>query len=317
MTSAVFLSACGGTTSSSSNSPGSTSTNYRITLVTGDNHDPFYVTMNHGAQAEAKKLGVTVTWQGPAQFDQTLQIPILDAVLVSKPQFLVVAPDDVQAMINPIKQFNAANIPVLTVDTDVNDPTVRIGNITSNNVLGGQDAAQFLNTALNGQGKVLYVGEQPGVSTTDDRQKGFEAALKQYSGLKYTGPQFDNDDPSDAARVVAAVLQRNPDLAGIFASDTANGAGAATAVQNAGKTGKVKIVAFDAEPDEVQALKKGLIDALIVQKAYDMGVLAVDYAVKYLNGDHAIPALTNPAYVIATKANVDSPAIAPFLYAEH
>ena len=92
---------------------------YRIALVTGDNHDPFYVTMNDGAQAEAKKLGVKVTWQGPATFEAAPQITILDAVLASKPDFLLVAPTDVQALIGPLKQFGSHKIPVMTVDTDV------------------------------------------------------------------------------------------------------------------------------------------------------------------------------------------------------
>jgi ribose transport system substrate-binding protein len=283
--------------------------------VTGDNHDPFYVTMNQGAQAEAKKLGVTVIWQGPAQFEAQLQIPILDSVLAAKPNFLINAPDDVKALIQPLEQFKKAGIPVITVDTDVNNHSVRLANLTSNNILGGQLAAAFLNKSLGGHGKVMYVGEQPGVFTTDERQKGFEQALKtKYTGLTYIGPQFDNDDPSQVASVVSAELQRNPDLKGIFASDTANGQGAAVAVQNAGLTGKVKIVAFDAEPEEVQALEQGTIQALIVQKAYEEGMLAVKYAVQYLNGNHNIPPETNPSYVIATPANIHSPAIAKYIY---
>lgn len=288
---------------------------FKISLVTGDNHDPFYVTMNDGAQAMAKQLGVTVTWQGPQTFEAQLQIPILDAVLASKPDFLITAPTDVQALINPLKQFNQAGIPVITIDTDVSDTTVRLGNITSDNQLGGKFAAQFLSEALNGSGKVLYVGPQPGVFTTDQRQKGFEAALKaNYPGLTYVGPQFDNDDPTQAASVISAVLQRNPDLTGIFAADTFNGAGAATAVQNAGLIGKVKIVEFDAEPDQVAALKRGLVDALIVQKAYSMGQIGITYAACYLNGDKSIPPETNPDYVIATKDNIGNPDIAKYIY---
>jgi ribose transport system substrate-binding protein len=288
---------------------------YRISLVTGDNHDPFYVTMNQGAQAEARKLGVSVKWQGPAQFEAQLQIPILDAVLASKPDFLIVAPDDVRALINPIKQFNKRKIPVMTVDTDVSDHSVRLGNITSDNRLGGTLAAGFLSRALHGSGKVLYVGPQPGVFTTDQRKIGFEKALKtKYRGLDYVGPQFDNDDPNQVTSIVSAVLQRHRDLKGIFASDTFNGQGAATAVSNAGKRGKVSIVAFDAEPDQVAALKRGTIQALIVQKAYEMGQKAVLYAVKHLRSGFKIPAETHPTYVIATKANINSPAIAKYIY---
>ena len=290
------------------------SASYRIALVTGDNHDPFYVTMNQGAQAMAKKLKVKVNWQGPATFEAAPQITILDAVLASKPNFLVVAPTDVNALINPIKQFNKAKIPVMTVDTDVNAKSVRLGNITSNNRLGGTLAANFLAKAESKT--VAYVGEQRGVFTTDQRWKGFEAGIKTKKGVKYVGPQFGADDPNTATSIVNALLTRYPDLDGIFASDTAYGAGAATAVQNAHKAGKIKIVAFDAEPDEVTALKRGLIQALIVQKAYSMGQLAVKYAYNYLTKGTKPPRKTNPSYVIATKQNINSPAVAKYIYHE-
>lgn len=281
-------------------------------LVTGDNHDPFYVTMNEGAQAEAKKLGVKVSWQGPATFEAAPQITILDTLLASKPNFLIVAPTDVNALVNPIKQFNKAKIPVLTVDTDVNNHSVRLGNITSNNLLGGQIAASYL--AKAGAKTVAYVGEQRGVFTTDQRWKGFQGAIKKAKGVNYVGAQFGADDPNTATSIVDALLTRYPKLDGIFASDTAYGQGAATAVQNAGKAGKVKIVAFDAEPDEVTALSRGLIQALIVQKAYDMGVDAVKYADDYITKGTKPPANTNPSYVIATKANIHKPGIAKYIY---
>ena len=267
--------------------------------------------MNDGAQAEAKKLGAKVTWQGPATFEAAPQITILDAVLASKPDFLLVAPTDVQALIAPLKQFGSHNVPVMTVDTDVTAKGVRLGNVTSNNRLGGKLAAQFLSRTSP---VVAYVGEQRGVFTTDERWKGFEQEIKKHKGIKYVGAQFGADDPNTATSIVNALLARYPNLTGIFASDTAYGQGAAVAVQNAGKAGKVKIIAFDAEPDEVTALKRGLIQALIVQKAYDMGVKAVQDAVAYLKTGKKPPALTTPTYVIATKANIGKPGIAKYVY---
>src|SRR5437868_10984457 len=83
-------------------------------LVTGDNHDPFYVTMNAGAQAEARKLGVTVRWQGPTDFQPQLQIPVLDSVLATRPNFLLVAPTDVKALIAPLKKFKSSHVPIVT-----------------------------------------------------------------------------------------------------------------------------------------------------------------------------------------------------------
>ena len=104
---ACLLAACGSSSSSSSSSPtsasaaaasssssgtGSSGAPLHIALVTGDDHDPFYVTMNKGAQAAAKQLGASVTWQGPAVYGAQAQITILDTVLSSKPSALLGGP---------------------------------------------------------------------------------------------------------------------------------------------------------------------------------------------------------------------------------
>jgi ribose transport system substrate-binding protein len=272
--------------------------------------------MNKGAQAAAKALGVTVTWQGPAQYGPQAQIQILDAVMSSHPSGLLVAPDDVKALIGTLKQFNQAKVPVITVDTDVYDKSTRLGNITSDNILGGKLAEQYLANQLPAGSKVVYVGEPPGISTTDQREQGFVAAVKASKLVDLT-PQFGtDDDPNTAATLVSALIQRNPDLKGIFASDTSWGQGAATAVQNSGKSGQIKIVAFDAEPEEVQDLQRGTIQALIVQKAYLEGYNAVSYVVHYIRDHTAVPAETHPPYVIATKQNINSPAVQKYVYAQ-
>jgi ribose transport system substrate-binding protein len=306
----------GGSSSSSSSSGAPGGKSLKIALITGDNHDPFYVTMNKGAQAAAQQLGATVTWNGPAQYSAQSQIPILDTVLASKPDALLVAPDDVKALIGTLQKFKSAGIPVITVDTDVNDHSVRLGNLTSDNKLGGRLAAEYFQKNLPPGSKVAYVGEPPGVSTTDLRAQGFAAALKGMNLKPLKATFGTDDDPNTATSTVAAILQRNPDLKGIFASDTSWGQGAATAVQNAGLTGKVKIVAFDAEPEEVQALQRGTIQALIVQKAYDMGQKAVTYAVDHIRKHAAVPAETNPPYVVATKANIGSANVQKYVYSQ-
>ncbi len=287
-----------------------------IALVTGDNHDPFYVTMHKGALAAAAKMNAKVSWNGPSVYGAAAQISILDTILASKPNALLVAPDDVKALINTLHQFDQAHVPVITLDTDVNNHSVRLGNITSNNILGGKVAAQFLAKSLHKGSQVVYVGEPTGISTTDQRERGFMIGAKAV-GFKALTPQFGtDDDPNTATTLVSELLQRYPNLKGIFASDTSWGQGAATAIQNAGKTGKVKIVAFDAEPEEVADLKRGTIQALIVQKAYLEGYDAVEYAVNYIRNHKKVPAETNPSFVVATKSNINQPSVLKYVYSQ-
>ena len=96
--------------------------------------------------------------------------------------------------------------------------------------------------------------------------------------------QYDQDSASIAAQVTLAALQKNPGIVGIFATNLFSAEGAATGVRQAGKSGKVKIVGFDAEPDQITALKQGTVQALIAQHPYDIGTNAVDQAYAALTG---------------------------------
>jgi ribose transport system substrate-binding protein len=203
---------------------------------------------------------------------------------------------------------------VATVDTFITAP-IAFTNISSDNVAGGVTAAKALAQAIGKKGTVAGLSVNPGISTTDQRKEGFEKQIKTYSGIKYVGTQFDNDDQTKAAQITSGLLQRYSDLSGIFAMNVISGNGATTAVKQAGKSGKVKLVEFDAEPLQVQALKAGTIDALVAQDPYDIGRMGVELAVKYINGQKAgIKKHYGTGSAIITKTNVSTPAIKKFLY---
>ena len=256
--------ASGGTTTGGSATGGSTSgKTYKMTFIQGVAGDGFYVTMGCGIKAEAAKLGnVTVNIQGPTQFDATLQNPIIESVTAAKPDAILIAPNDVTASRPPIAAAMSAGIKVVLVDTTLNDPSGAVSQISSDNVAGGGYAFRAIQQLVPGGGEVLVVNVKPGISTTDQRQQGFESAAKADPKFKYVGTQYDQDQASTAAQVTLAALQKNPGIVGIFAANLFSAEGAATGVRQAGKSGKVKIVGFDAEPDEVTALKQGTVQAL-------------------------------------------------------
>jgi ribose transport system substrate-binding protein len=216
-----------------------------------------------------------------------------------------------------MQQFKKAGIPAITVDTDVNSTSLRLGTVTSNNTAGGKLAAGQIDKLTGGSGQVAYIGYTRGLSSTDQREQGFEAELKKDPGLKYVGPQYTADDESDAASKISAVLERYPNLKAIFAGDEANAIGASEALLQAGKAGKVTLIAFDGAPDEVQALRRGSATELIVQNAYQIGYSGLAEMYNYLAHKKTPPAAVNPGYVLATKANIDTPAVQKFLYPAH
>jgi ribose transport system substrate-binding protein len=285
---AAGVAACGSDDNSSSSSSGSSSSgggkkNYKITLIAGVKGDEFYLTMNCGAQEAAKAAGVTYDFQGPDKFDASLQTPVVNAVAAKKPDAVLIAPTDTQAMFAPIKQLADAGTKIVLVDTTLNDPSMAVSQISSDNEKGGEAAARELTKLIGGKGKVMVVNVTPGISTTDARGKGFETGAKA-AGLDYLGQQYDDDDPSKAASIVTATLAKNPDLKGIFAANLFSAEGAASGLRQAGMLGKVKIVGFDAGPKQVADLKAGTVQALIAQRPAEIGKDGVEQALAALQG---------------------------------
>jgi ribose transport system substrate-binding protein len=289
---------------------------YTFYLVAGIASDAFYLTMKKGAEAAAKKLGnVKVIFTGsPAAFSPPTQIPFLNGAIARHPDAILIAPTDKTALIGPIQRAISAGIPVATVDTFITKP-IAFTNVSTDNPAGGRAAADALVKAIGGSGDVAAISVNPGISTTDQRRDGFAFELKKYPKVKYWGVQYCNDDQTKAARQTSALLAAHPNLKGIFAMNVVSGNGVTQAVKAAGKSGKVKLVEFDAGPPQVQALKAGTISALIAQYPYGIGALAVQLAYKYVTGNKTgIKKHYGTGSAIVTGANVNNPEIKRYLY---
>lgn len=255
---------------------------YKMTLIAGVKGDEFYITMNCGAQAKAKELGVKLDFQGPEEFDASQQTPIVNAVAAKKPDAVLIAPTDTKALYAPIKQMADAGTKIVLVDTTLDQPDMAVSQISSDNEAGGKTAAETLAKLIGGSGKVFVVNVKPGISTTDAREKGFVEGAKA-AGLDYVGREYSNDKPEIAAAKTKAALQKNSDLKGIFGTNLFSAEGAATAAREAGAK-NVKIVGFDAGPKQVQDLKDGTVQGLIAQKPADIGSQGVEQAYNALTG---------------------------------
>ncbi len=297
------LAACGAAEDNDDDS-GSGSDSYKIAFVQGVAGDQFYISMQCGVEAEAKKLGATVEVQGPQKFDPTLQKPIVDAVVASKPDALLVAPTDVTAMEAPLKAAADAGIKVVLVDTTVDDPSFAVSQISSDNVGGGAAAFDAIKQLVPAGGKVLVISTDPGVSTVDQRVEGFQTAAEGDPTFQYLGVQYSHNEPATAARLVTAALQKDPDIVGVFATNLFSAEGTATGIRQAGKQDQVKVIGFDAGPDQIAALEDGTIQALIAQSPGEIGVDGVDQAIAALKGEETEPVIQT-GFTIITPENLD------------
>ena len=285
--------------------------------------DPFYQVMQLGVEAAAKAQGFEVVTQVPATWGVDVQTPILDSLIARGDlNYIITAPTDKDQMVGPLKAAVDAGIKVITVDTFlgdgdyVNGPvTFPISYIGSDNVEGGRISARGLAKAIGGKGIVYINSTNPNVSSVEGREQGFkEVMAKEYPDIKVLGPDYNLDDMNKAAQQTAAVLQREPNLAGVFGTNVFSAQGAGTAVVNAGLGGHVQVVAYDATKAAIEQMDKGVVTLVLAQKPFDMGYMAVQFAAADAAGVTSLPRRVQTGFAIIDKSNVKDPAVARFIY---
>ena len=297
---------------------------FTIALIPGLTTDAFYITMRKGAEAAAKAVGATLVFQGGPDFNPVTQVPVLDAVIAKKPDAILIAPTDKDQLIQPLKKAADAGIPVITVDTFIGTGVYQTGNgdadfplayIASDNLLGGAIAARALAKAVGEKGKVYVSNVKPGVSTTDQREQGFKEEMKKYPNVTVLETQYNDDDANKAASQLQAVYARNSDLDGVFGANLFSALGAANGVQQAGQTGKIRVVAFDAPTSIIDNINSGLVDLAIAQHPAEIGYFGVMAAYAHLTGN-SIPTAIGTGFTVIDKSNVGDKKVAKFIYSD-
>jgi ribose transport system substrate-binding protein len=285
--------------------------------------DPFYQVMEIGVNEAAADLGLEVVTQYPDTWGPTVQTPILDAMIARGDlDYLIIAPTDKEQMVAPLQAAVDAGIKVITVDTFLGDGDYVNGPVTfpltyigSDNAEGGRIAAHALADITGGEGKVYIQNTNVGVSTTEQRGAGFREGIADYPNMEVIGEDYNLDDANTSVEQTTAVLQREPDLVGIFGVNVFSAQGAGTAVVNAGLGGQVQVIAFDATAFAIEQLRAGNVSLVIAQKPHDMGYLAVSFAMADSRGVTSIPVHVTTGFAVITAENVDDPAVSRFIYA--
>jgi len=285
----------------------------RITFIQSLSGNPFYDTVACGAIEASKRLGIDFNFQGPQQYQAQMQMRVLDAVIASHPDGILFAASDPVALNPTLLQAKEQGIKIISIDGDVSDKSIALANVQSDNVLGGQQAAIALAKLIGDKGKVMAMMNTPAPTVSAQRLEGFTTEMAKHKDITYLGVQYSGNQTSKAASIVSSTIAAYPDLAGVFSITTNNTEGAATGVREADHVGKVKIVGFDTSDPIVEAIRRGVVDADIVQYPYRVGQLGVEMMNDVLNGK-TVERQVRTDFVVATPQNIDTPEVQKFVY---
>jgi ribose transport system substrate-binding protein len=259
---------------------------------------PFYqdleAGLNEAAAAAGFKLLITA-----GEFDVARQKDQINDFIVRKVDAIIVAPCDSKSIGTAIKAANDAGIPVFTADIACLAEGVKVvSHIASDNVAGGALAAQAVAQALGGSGQVAII-DHPEVESVIQRVRGFEDELRRHTGIQIVAKLSGRGVKDQAFRTAEDILQAHPDLDAIFGINDDSALGALAAVEKAGKTGRVRIVGFDAVPEARAAIKAGKIYADVVQQPRQIGLKTIEAVKSYISGAAVAPTILIPCTLFA------------------
>jgi ribose/xylose/arabinose/galactoside ABC-type transport system permease subunit/ABC-type sugar transport system substrate-binding protein len=269
---AVSLTKCGlnrSATSASQTQPGANQHYVMISAVTGG---PYWIDSKAGLYDKARELGVNAVFTGPPTVDVNQQIEAIGRAIAQKVDGIIMVPV-ADAATPAIDKAIEAGIPVICADADAPSSKrytfVGTGNHNAG-YLGGQQLARL----LDGRGEValMYI---PGWDNLTQRIQGYKDALAKFPDIKIVKIGNDKGSQTEAEKECRAILQAFPNLAGFGCVAAVGGQGAAVAVKQAGKTGRVKIVAMDRDEATLQFIVEGVIDASVAQRTYMMSYLGL------------------------------------------
>jgi len=265
---------------------------------------PYFIDHRAGIEAAGKELGVDTKFLGPAGYDMSVMIDTIEQTIAQKPAGIEII-GFVEELAPAINKAIKAGIPVVTLDADT-ATSDRYTFIGTGNYNAGRQSAQILAEALGGKGKVA-VTSVVGQTNLDERLQGFRDMLAEnYPDMELIQVVDHGSDEQKAADGVKAVIQANPDLAGVAAVEATGGNGAATAVKEMDRVGKIVIVSMDRDDTTLKSIEDGVIYASLAQRTALMSYLGVKLMYYYNHGRIPITQDDAAANIIAMPASIDT-----------
>lgn len=298
----LLLAGCGGATLEGESSGGSESgpaeivkpEDMKIGLSISTTNNPFFVDLQKGVVETAEAQGIAVQVVD-AQDDTSTQLNGMDDLIQQGVDIILVNPVDSDAITPAVEAANAAGIPVITLDRSSAGGKV-VSLIASDNVAGGEMAAEFIIAQIGEGGNVVQLEGVPGASATNERGEGFSNIAADQ--LNVVDSQSANFNRAEGLSVMENILQTQSDIQAVFAQNDEMALGAFEAIKAAGLENDIIVVGFDGNDDAMASIEAGDLDATVAQQPYEMGKIAVETAVTYLGGDKVEAQISSPLELV-------------------
>lgn len=278
----------------------------KLAFVTNNASD-FWTIARKGTEKAASDIpGIEVDFRIPGDGTAAEQQRVVDDLLSKGIEGIAISPVD-PANQTPMLNNAASKAVVVTQDSDAPNSN-RVCYIGTDNVAAGKQAGALVKEALPQGGKIMVFVGVLDAANAQQRYQGLKEALAG-SNIQIIDVRTDNTDRVRAKSNAADTLVNNPDIAGMVGLWSYNGPAILSAVKEANKVDKVKIIAFDEEDPTLEGIKEGSIYATVVQQPFEFGYRSMELMAKYLNGDKSVVPASKQIFVptlAIKKADVEA-----------
>jgi ribose transport system substrate-binding protein len=264
----------------------------RFALVPKSIGHPYWEGVRKGMEEAAAALGVDAVFQGPPEASIEEQLKVIENLMAQGYDGIGISPNDPDAVKEVTKRAMAKGVAIVTFDSDAPE-SERLVYIGTDNREGGRVGAKAMIKILGAKKAgetpekllVQVIGGKPGAWNLKERMDGFAEGV-QGTNIVLADVQYNQESPDAALQVAESVLNAHPDLRGFFGSNAFGGPGAALAIKNAVKRGKIRkdqvhVVAFDTTEDILDFVDEGVIDCTLAQNTRQMGKVSIEKLVEF------------------------------------
>jgi ribose transport system substrate-binding protein len=314
-TAALVLAACGGDDNGATTDDGDGDGDQPyIALVSKGFQHQFWQAVRDGAEEAAAEFDVRITFEGPdSESEVAQQIDMLQTAMDRHPDALGFAALDSQAAAPLMDEAQNRDIPVIAFDSGV-DSDVPLTTAATDNRAAAALAAEQMVELIGGEGDVALVVHDQTSVTGVERRDGFVEYIEQNApDVDIVSIQYGGGDHLESTNLATAIIEGNPNLAGIYGANEGSAIGVVNAVQELGRAGDIVVIGFDSGQAQMDAIRDGLMAGAITQNPVGIGYETVRAAVMALNGED-VPETIDTGFYWYDADNIDDEEIQAVLY---
>ena len=235
---------------------------------TGD----FWSYVEAGVVEAAEEYGVDVSVRYPDKnLDAASEISLLEDVINTEPDAIVISPVDMDALVEPIERAMDQGIEVILIDTTIASDNYVCAYLTDNYAAGELAADQMHELLGEEGGKVAIFNNRPSSNSGVERAQGFiDKCEAEYPEIECMEQLYNEGDSAKTSSQALDTITANPDIKAFYCIDNITTVAAANVLIQADRT-DIILGGFDSDNDEIALLNDGIVQFLVVQQPYQMG----------------------------------------------